>query len=179
MVGGIGGIGGGGGIDPIGTDPDPKPDPQPKLDPSAARLGNEEIVWRARAVRAEARVEELEARVSEVESQLASAKAEASQAEQRRELELELTLAGAIDLETATLLAHQALDQMESPDVRAVIADLKRRKSFLFRPASPASAMSGHVASGGGDLLEDLASEARQSGNRTAVLKYLRARRGA
>jgi hypothetical protein len=170
-----GGIGGGGGIGgPIGTEPDPKP----PVEPTIARAVNEELVWKARAVRAETRVGELESRVAEIEQQLQAAQTQATAADQRRELELELTVAGAIDLETVTMLADHALAQPEAPDVRTVVAELKRKKPFLFRAQVPVSAMSSHIAPAG-DLLDELAEEARQSGNRAAVLKYLRARRGA
>lgn len=167
------GIGFGGGT-PIGKDPDPTPEAPPETTPP--RAVSEELVWRARAVRAEARATELEARISEIERELTSARTQAQQATRAKELELELALAGAVDLETTMLLAQHTLEQDDAADVSTVVADLKRRKPFLFRSAAVPSAMSQSVAPVG-TMLDELAEEARQSGDRASVLKYLRARR--
>lgn len=122
------------------------------------------------------RVEELEAqnaalvaRVSELESAL-------SALECGHALERALLDEGVIDLETALALAGPRVAGGE--EAGAVAADLARSKPFLFRraPASAGASASG-VAGGGAATLSSLASEARRSGDRRALSRYLRLRR--
>ena len=96
--------------------------------------------------------------------------------ERKREIERELVKQGAIDVETASLLTEAAVSGMEKPDARAAIADLKRGKPFLFRGVGRSSAMSGAVEER--SSMDQAAGEARASGDRRALLRYLRMRRG-
>ncbi len=139
---------------------------------------NEDLIWRARAARAEAQVEELTARVQEIEGELEMTRREAGRTDQRRTLELELALAEAVDIETAALVGESVLGQMEEPDVHAAVAQMRRTKPFLFRAKKAPSALSARVSTvGASTILDELADEARDSGDRGALLKYLRARR--
>lgn len=150
----------------------------PKQDSGVKAAVSEELVWRARAARAEAQVEELNARLGEIEQELESARTEAGRADQRRALELELALADAVDVDTAAMVAESILAHMDEPDVTSAVAILRRTKPFLFRATSKTSAMSGRVQAGtNGSDLGELADEARDSGDRGALLRYLRARR--
>ncbi|RMH11872.1 MAG: hypothetical protein D6695_08110 [Planctomycetota bacterium] len=168
-MGGIGGGGQSGGKQ--GQDPDLEPAAQPSV--------SEEVVWKARAVRAEARVAELEERIAAFESELNRMRAEFDATEKKRQIELELSLAEAIDVETAALLIERAIEGAAEPDIAAAVAELKQTKPFLFRSSSAGSVMSGHIATNSRDVLGDLADEAKQTGDRAALLRYLRARRGA
>jgi len=145
-----------------------------------------ELEWKHRAEQAEARAEEAEARaaqleaeVSRLESALAEAQAEASGAELKRRIDRELASARAIDLETAALLTEAAVAGMDEPDVAGAVAELRRRKPFLFGRGFGASAM-GAMGGGGADgELDELAEHVKATGDKRALLRYLRLRRGA
>ncbi len=127
------------------------------------------------------RVKALEARVLELESALAEARAAAMAAARRAEIERALTAAGAIDLEITTPLVEQVVAGMDEPDIGKAVREVRAGKSFLFRTSTSGGVRSESMAgrpSGAGPGLDDLASEARASGDRADLLRYLRARRG-
>ena len=111
-------------------------------------------------------------RIGELEKQLAEATTS-------HELERQLVEAGVLDLETATVLAERRL-AAGGVTIGEVVADLVSSKSFLFRSSKGGRA--GSAVSGGAaeakDSLSQLAEEAMQSGDRRAVLRYLKRRRG-
>jgi hypothetical protein len=84
-----------------------------------------------------------------------------------------------VDIETARLHTEAAVAQMSAPDVAKAVADLKKRKPFLFRGKRAVSGMSAGAKPAPVDELSRIAEEARASGDKRALLKYLRARRGA
>ncbi len=157
----------------------------------AAELRNdvpisEELIWKARAEEAEDQVAKLEARVVELEGEVESAYASIRTVERRGEIDRELTLAKAIDLETARLLTEAAIGEMDSPDVSIAVRELCDRKPFLFA-CKREGGRSGHggvamgpkrVGFGGHEDVEGLAEQARSSGDRGELLRYLRVRRG-
>ncbi|MCB9838381.1 MAG: hypothetical protein H6813_03500 [Phycisphaeraceae bacterium] len=120
-------------------------------------------------------------RIGALEAQLAQAHEALDASERQRTIDLALIEADAVDVETARLLTEIAVMQMEEPDVRLAVSELRERKPFLFRrergPVSPAlGAMGiGGAAVGGG--LEDAAGAAMATGDRAALLAYLRLRR--
>lgn len=124
----------------------------------------------------QAKASELEAKLAAAEKSLAESREALDSAERRREVERELVRQGAVDVETAALLTEAAIAGLDKADARAAIAELKRKKPFLFAPPVRASAMSGAVDHGSG--LEEAAAAARDSGDRRALLRYLRMRRG-
>ncbi|MEL6740604.1 MAG: hypothetical protein AAFP26_08115 [Planctomycetota bacterium] len=123
---------------------------------------------------------------------LAGASCEA--AERRREIDRSLVEAGTIDLEAAALLAEAELSRMAEPDSAVAVDELRRSRPYLFSPGERGGARSGvgrlagattSAATGeAGDArasaaaLGGLADEARLSGDRRALLRYLRQRRG-
>ena len=120
----------------------------------------------------EEQLELAEARIADLERQLSSQSL-------RADLERELAEAGAVDLETAMVLAERLLAQ-EEIGVSEAVESLRNTKGFLFRsrePSSGASALAGSPMRAR-DSLEDLAREAGETGDRRAVLRYLRRRRG-
>lgn len=135
-----------------------------------------------RAERAEAQAASLESQVNDLQRQLDQRQRDIDAAERRRQIDQSLTDAGAVDLETARLLVESTIDNAhhDSPDVSQAVADLRRRKPFLFRGASPpaSSAMSPRAASPD-RAVADAAQTAAHTGDRTSLLRYLRARRGA
>jgi len=124
----------------------------------------------------------LEVRVAELQTELAQAREALDAAERRHQVDLLLIEAEAIDLESARLLTELAINQSRSTDLRGAVGDLRRRKPFLFRArhagvASRASATLG-PASPPTDPADEAAQEAASTGDRTALLRYLRAKRG-
>ncbi|MFM9958235.1 MAG: hypothetical protein ACKVZJ_09155 [Phycisphaerales bacterium] len=137
--------------------------------------------------------EQLEARVAELVDMLVQTREALDHAERRHQIDLALIQADAIDLETARLLTEQAVSQMSSRDVSKAVRELKQRKAFLFRPAGGATglnargeggraiapgAMGARNTGGASAQLRASANEAATTGDRAALLRYLRARRG-
>lgn len=116
-------------------------------------------------------------RIAELEQELAQATADLRSERRRAEVDRALADAGALDLETARLLCERQPDA----DVADVVRDLRRRKPFLFgtpHDRGPRqSAMSPHAPAPRGETPEDLAEQARRSGDRGTLLRYLRTRR--
>src|SRR4029079_12737810 len=125
---------------------------------------------------------DLPTKLAETEKSLADTRAALSAAERQRTIDRELWAAGAIDLETAAILVESATASADQSDIAAAVADLKLRqpflfrahtptKPFLFRPPPPPPAMPAHA-----ERTTDLgraAAEARDSGDRRAVMRYL------
>jgi hypothetical protein len=140
--------------------------------------------WKARAEEAEKLAAELRERVAELEAMLEEAGAGMRTVTRRHAIEREVGGLGAVDLETALMLVEAALGAMEDPDapeaVTLAVRDVRSRKPFLFAPAGPRPvpgvAMS-PVDERTEDRLGALASGARASGDRGALLRYLRQRR--
>jgi len=179
---GSGGSGGkGGGQSQGGGEPEAaslETDVGPELSP--------EVIEGERAEGAETgskdRVDELLAEVAALRGELADAKSAAEKAGRRAEIEGVLTAAGAIDLEITTPLVEDVLGSMENGDVGKAVREVRASKRFLFRAtggggSGRGSVMAGQPA-GGGVGLEDLAGDAKSSGDRSDLLRYLRARRG-
>ena len=124
-------------------------------------------------------VQQLQSELAQVKEALAQARAALVEQKQSQELEQQLIEAGAIDIETAKILAEARLRTGEST-VEEVVSELAASKKFLFRSRKKAAA--GSAVSGSPSVvkspLEDLADQARQTGDRRALLKYLRQRRG-
>ncbi len=169
--GGAGGPPGGPGTQGRDLPGQPAPDGPPLL--------SEELDWRARALKAEEEVAQLQSELAQIKDTLAQARERLDTTQQQSLVQRELTAAGALDLESTTLLINRALESMPTPDVLAAVADLKQRKPMLFKQSPPPgpriSAMSGAVDAP--DPLGALASQARDSGDRRLLMRYLRARR--
>jgi hypothetical protein len=92
-----------------------------------------------------------------------------------------LTAAKAVDLETARLLTEAVIAEMDEPDVVLAVRELCDRKPFLFgakrHAASGGVAMSPDQVRGGDEELSTIAQRAKSSGDRSELLRYLRARR--
>jgi hypothetical protein len=153
---------------PVGGEPiTPDPD-RPAI--------NETQRWQALLEEAESEIADLEARVAELEAALADARTTAGRAARERTLEQELARAGAIDTDTAALLLARAMADQPEADIGALVRDLRERKPFLFAATRPrAGASMGPAVPV--DELGELATDARHTGDRAALLRYLRRRR--
>ncbi|MEM8834265.1 MAG: hypothetical protein AAGD00_00460 [Planctomycetota bacterium] len=151
--------------------------PEPEA-PRASPLIESEAL-RERAERAEERASALEAEVESLGAALEETRAALDACERRHALDLALVESDVIDIETARLLAELAIDEAETGDVALAVEDVRRRKPFLFRHRSPiASGAMGGRTGGAGALTEsEEAERAARSGDRGALLRYLRARR--
>jgi len=116
-------------------------------------------------------------RVAELEASAAEANERAACAEQKREMEVALAEAGAIDVESAALVLAAQL-RTTGVDAREGVKRLKREKAWLFRSSSPAPASATGAPAVEGAGLMDAADRAARSGDRRSVLEYLRLRRG-
>lgn len=135
--------------------------------------------------KSEARIADLLAQIEELKAELARVQEAGQAQERRRRIEQAVAASDPLDPETVQLLVERAIGpgdgsvEKVGADANGVVADLKRRKPFLFRkpPASP-SAMSVVRAGTGGVTPAELADQARATGDKRALLQYLRARRG-
>lgn len=144
---------------------------------------SEELIEKARADEAEARCAVHESRIAELEAQLSAAREALDASERRRQIERALGESDTVDLETARLLTEAAVSQMDEPDVVIAVEELRRHKPFLFHAEAAPAASRGiamrpaHEPGVADAALDGLAEEARQSGDRRALLRYLRQRR--
>lgn len=130
------------------------------------------------------------ARIAELERQLTEANERAASIERTHRINDLLREARAIDLDTARLLVERAMTSDATRDPEAIVADLVAGKPFLFAPDGPTDGASStrsvkhrtgvmaprstdHLAS----PLVEAADEARLTGRRGDVLRYLRLRR--
>lgn len=142
--------------------PEPPVEPQPD--------------WQQQAQAAQSKLDQVQEQLVQTETTLSETREALDATERKHQTERALIKAGAIDLETAALLTEAAVCDMPEADVQAAVAELKRRKPFLFKQASRASAMSGAVDQSEPSV-ELAAGEARTTGDRKALLKYLRIKR--
>lgn len=125
----------------------------------------------------EARIQALEAEVAALKTTVAGLEQTIASGDLRAQIEKALADNQALDMETATLLVEAAMSGPGAPDAATAVRELRKRKPFLFNAAvSRGSAMSGAVSSGDAGITR-AAEEARASGDRAALLRYLKMRR--
>lgn len=139
----------------------------------------EAIRYRRRAQQAEQRLGDLERELGELRSAYAASQETITALERRERIDALLTESGTIDLEAARLLTEVAVAGMEEPDVSAAVADLRRHKPYLFDRGGVGlpSAMGPREPEHAPDPAADAADQARTSGDRRDLLRYLRMRR--
>jgi hypothetical protein len=142
----------------------------------------ESIRYRKRAQSAEKKIEELTEQLAQAKTQTAELSEQLSNIQTKQKLMRHLAAAGAVDLETAVLIARARLQDKEEADVTGVIEQLKKEKQFLFNVGSPGAAPT--KTAGARDrvissqtLLEKAAKKAATTGNRTDLHEYLKLRR--
>lgn len=124
------------------------------------------------------RVAALESKLAELSATLAGAREALDAAERRHAIDLELVRHEAVDLETARLMTEAAAANLAAKDAARAVAELKRRKPFLFRRSAAGVGMSPETPARANGHVGVLAEEAAGSGDRRALLRYLRAKRG-
>lgn len=119
----------------------------------------------------------LGAQLAAARADLAAAREALGASERRRQIERALSEADTLDVEAAALLTEAAVASMSEPDVPAAVADLQRTRPHLFRQrTSLGGAMSEHIDPPGAI---DQAARAAGTGDKRALLRYLRLRRAA
>jgi hypothetical protein len=166
------------------TPPDPDGDPliggeTPDLTAPDNAPNTELQEWRRRALEAEALAEQLAAELADARAQLATLT-------QTHALDAILADSGAIDAETIRALINTRAGGDGASDPAALLAELKRAKPFLFAQDAPPRASFARSAmtpapaqhTPSFDDLDAALELAVTSGDRAALLRYLRLRRG-
>ena len=137
--------------------------------------------YRKRAQAAEKILEDLKQELSEKNERLQVSEQLINDLEHRSQIDELLVDSQAIDLDATRLLTEMALTEMDEPDIHQAVSDLRMRKPLLFRAAQPVAASLGPKGQSLEPLhpksLEQAATEAHSTGNRTALMRYLRLRR--
>lgn len=125
--------------------------------------------------------DDLHTALADARRELDSLRTALETAERRRQIERALAEADAIDLETAALLTEAAVSQMDEADINAAVGELKRRKPFLFARRTPRSTVMAPRAQhdARAEHLAGAREAAASTGDRAALLRYLRLRRSA
>jgi len=142
----------------------------------------ESIRYRKRARSAERAAAALSEELSQAKVELGKLSEQLAAVRLEGELSKKLAAAGAVDLETAVLLAKSKVEGRAEAGVDDVVRQLKREKAFLF--ANPAEiAPLGKTAgakdrvTGSRAALSTAAKRAATSGSRRDVQEYLKLRR--
>jgi len=171
-------------MSPIETQDILSEDITPASDNDNARLVPvaESIRYRKRAQSAEKKIEALTEQLSQAKSQTAELSEQLSDIQTEQKLMRQLAAAGAVDLETAVLIARVRMQDKDDADVTGVIEQLKKEKQYLFASSNPGAAPT--KTAGARDrvtnsqtLLERAAKKAATTGNRTDLHEYLKLRR--
>lgn len=153
-------------------------EPHPANQPEARLVPvTEAIRYRKRAQSAEQQLESTRSKLDELEHQLHDAQELITSLERRQRIDALLAESDAIDLEAARLLTERIVAEMDEPDVKAAVEDLRRHKPYLFRRSHAARSSSAAVDGARLDA-DHAAAEARATGDRRDLLRYLRLRRG-
>ena len=142
----------------------------------------ESIRYRKRAQSAEKKIETLAEQLAQAKSQASETAKELSSIRVEQKLTHKLAAAGAIDLETAVLIAKAKIETETEADLDGVIEQLKKEKQYLF--ARTGAAATAKKTAGAKDrmqnsqtILERAAKKAATTGNRTDLQEYLKLRR--
>jgi hypothetical protein len=143
----------------------------------------ESIRYRKRAQSAEKKAEALSEELAEAKAKASEMATKLSNIQVEQELTRKLATAGAVDLETAVLLAEAKVGAGGQADLDGVVEQLKKEKQYLFAGQQPAAATATKTA-GAKDrmqnsqsILERAAKRAATTGNRADLQEYLRLRR--
>jgi len=143
----------------------------------------ESIRYRKRAQSAEKKVEALAEQLAQVESQACEMAERLQSLQVEQKLMRKLAAAGAVDLETAALIAKARVEGEGKADLDGVIEQLRKEKQYLFAEQA-SGGMRAKRTAGAKDrvqssqmVLEKAAKEAAVTGSRTDLQKYLKLRR--
>ena len=142
----------------------------------------ESIRYRKRAQSAEKKIEELTEQLAQAKTQTTQMSEQLSGIQSEQKLMRQLAAAGAVDLETAVLIAKARMQDQSDADVTGMIERLKKEKQYLFDGTG--GAVTAKKTAGARDrltnnqtILERAAKKAATTGNRTDLHEYLKLRR--
>jgi len=142
----------------------------------------ESIRYRKRAQSAEKKIEELTEQLTQAKTQTTELSGQLSDIQTEQKLMRQLAAAGAVDLETAVLIAKVRMQDHSEADVTGVIEQLKKEKQYLF--AESGRAVTATKTAGARDrltnnqtILQKAAKKAATTGNRADLHEYLKLRR--
>lgn len=147
---------------------------------------SEEISWRSRAIDAETKLQDLERALSELRQTLEQTRDALETSERRAKLAALLEAQDVIDAEVGLMLAEAAMKAAPQRTPAEIVAELRATRPFLFGPgrsigaggaASPGVMGSVGEEAAGGELAV-LAEQARATGDRRLLMRYLERRRG-
>ena len=142
----------------------------------------ESIRYRKRAQSAEKKLEDLTEQLAQANEQTAKLTEQLNSSRTEQELMRKLTNAGAVDLETAILLAKDRLNGQDKTDLDACIEQLKKEKQYLFADSAGIATAKKTAAvkdrlQNSQTILERAAKKAATTGNRADLQEYLKLRR--
>ena len=143
----------------------------------------ESIRYRKRAQSAEKEVETLTEQLAEAKSQAKKIGEQLSNIQVEQKLMRKLAAAGAVDLETAVLIAKARIEGETQADLDGVLEQLKKEKQYLFASNNDGAVMAKKTAGAkermpdSQTILERAAKKAATTGNRADLQEYLKLRR--
>jgi hypothetical protein len=143
----------------------------------------ESIRYRKRAQSAEKKAETLAEALAETKSQAAKMAEQLSNIQVEQKLIRKLAAAGAVDLETAVLVAKARVKSQDEADLDSCVEQLKREKQYLFGGNDGGTVTAKKTASAkdrqisNRSILERAAKRASTTGNRADLQQYLKLRR--
>ncbi len=143
----------------------------------------ESIRYRKRAQGAEKKIEALVEQLAQAESRVCEMAEHLQSLQIEQKLMRKLAAVGAVDLETAILIAKARVEGKENVDMDGVVEQLRKEKQYLFAGQTGVG-MTAKRTAGAKDrmqnsptVLEKVAKEAAATGSRTDLQRYLKLRR--
>jgi hypothetical protein len=143
----------------------------------------ESIRYRKRAQSAEKKVEALAEQLAQAQSRVCEMDEQLQGLQIEQKLIRKLAAAGAVDLETAVLIAKTRVEGKEKADLDGIIEQLRKEKQYLFAGQTGVGVTARKTAGAKDQMqnsqtvLERSAKEAAMTGSRTDLQKYLKLRR--
>lgn len=142
----------------------------------------ESIRYRKRAQSAEKKIEELTEQLAQAQQQSEELSGQLSDIRAEQDLMRKVISAGAVDVESAVLLAKARMQDKEDSNPDTIIEQLKKEKQYLFEHTGKnvtATKTAGAKERDAGvhTVLERAAKKAAATGNRTDLHEYLKLRR--
>jgi hypothetical protein len=142
----------------------------------------ESIRYRKRAQSAEKKIESLTEQLAHANEQAEQLSGQLSDIKTEQKLMHKLISAGAVDIESALLVARSRMKDDADADPDEIIEQLKKDKQFLFGGSEQIAAASKTAgakerSTGVHAILEKAAKKAATTGNRTDLHEYLKLRR--
>ena len=142
----------------------------------------ESIRYRKRAQTAEKKLEVLTEQLEAAKAQTAKLSEQLSDIQAEQKLMRKLAAEGAVDIETAVLIAKARMQGQDQADLDGVIEQLKEDKQYLFGGTGGTTAAKKTAAAkerlpNSQAILERAAKKAATTGNRADLQEYLKLRR--